>query len=226
MLHRKPERARLLENLDSIRSWIAGKMPDVTARASRLTFFLQWLRHPLRVSSITPSGRQLASMMAAAVSPNAEAVIELGAGTGVITHALIAHGIKPERLLVVEMNNVLHELLRHAFPRAHVVCGDACSLRELAAQGGSFGTRPVDAVVSSLGLLAMPATVQHDILAAAFDMLRPGGVFVQYTYGPSTPVIPEVCAALGLHAQCRGWAWRNLPPARVYVYSRHRSDNT
>ena len=211
----------LLENLDSIRSWITGKLPDVTARTPRLTFFRQWLRHPLRMSSITPSGRQLASMMAAAVSPNAEGVIELGAGTGVITHALIRHGIKPERLLVVEMNDVLHDLLRHAFPRAHVVCGDARSLRKLTAEGGTFGTRPVDAVVSSLGLLAMPASVQHDILTAAFDMLRPGGVFVQYTYGLSRPVAPEVCAALGLHAQCTGWAWRNLPPARVYVYSRH-----
>ena len=211
----------LLENLDSIRSWIAGKMPDATAGTSRLTFFRQWLRHPLRMSSITPSGRQLASMMAAAVPPNAEAVIELGAGTGVITRALIGHGIKPERLLVVEMNDVLHDLLRHAFPRAHVVCGDARSLRELTSQVGTFGTRPVDAVVSSLGLLAMPTSVQQDILAAAFDMLRPGGIFVQYTYGPSRPVAPEVCVALGLRARCKGWAWRNLPPARVYVYSRH-----
>ena len=196
-------------------------MPDATARTSRLTFFRQWLRHPLRMSSITPSGRQLASMMATAVPPDAEGVIELGAGTGVITHALIRHGIKPERLLVVEMNDVLHDMLRDAFPRAHVVCGDARSLQKLTAQGGTFGTRPVDAVVSSLGLLAMPASVQHDILAAAFEMLRPGGIFVQYTYGPARPVAPEVCAALGLRAQCKGWAWRNLPPARVYVYSRN-----
>ena len=196
-------------------------MPYAAASTSRVTFFREWLRHPLRMSSITPSGRQLANMMAAAVSPNAERVIELGAGTGVITHALIRHGIKPERLLVVEMNEVLHDLLRHAFPRAHVVCGDARCLRELTGQGGTFGTRPVDAVVSSLGLLAMPASVQHDILAAAFDMLRPGGTFVQYTYGPSRPVAPEVCAALGLRARRQGWAWRNLPPARVYVYSRN-----
>jgi len=66
----------------------------------------------------------------------------------------------------------------------------------------------------------MPASVQHDILAAAFEVLRPRGVFVQYTYGPSRPVAPQVCATLGLRARRHGWAWRNLPPARVYVYSR------
>lgn len=209
-----------MEELDAVTSLVAGRSPDITAQGSRLTFFRQWLRHPLRMSSITPSGRQLARMMAAAVSPNAEGVIELGAGTGVITHALIDHGIKPERLLVVEMNDVLHALLRRAFPRANVVCGDARALRKLTAQGGAFGTRPVDAVVSSLGLLAMPASVQHDILAAAFEVLHPRGVFVQYTYGPSRPVAPQVCATLGLRARRHGWAWRNLPPARVYVYSR------
>lgn len=209
-----------MEDFNAITSLVAGRRAHAAAQGSRLTFFRQWLRHPLRMSSITPSGRQLAGMMAAAVAPGAEGVIELGAGTGVITRALIKQGIPPERLLVVEMNDVLHGLLRHTFPRAHVVCGDARALRKLTAQSGTFGTRPVDAVVSSLGLLAMPAPVQRDILSAAFEVLRPGGVFVQYTYGPSRPVAPEVSAALGLRARRQGWAWRNLPPARVYVYSR------
>ena len=209
-----------MQNLDAIRAWIAGKSAEAPVNHSRLTFFRQWLRHPLRMSSITPSGPQLASMMAAAVSPDAESVIELGAGTGVITRALIKRGIRPERLLVVEMNDVLHGVLQQAFPRAHVVCGDARALQALTSQAGMFGTRPIGAVVSSLGLLAMPASVQHDILAAAFAVLRPSGVFVQYTYGLATPVAPDVCAALGLRARYLGWAWRNLPPARVYVYSR------
>ena len=209
-----------MQNLDAIKAWVAGKTPDATVGYSRLTFFGQWLRHPLRISSITPSGPQLAGMMAAAVTQDAESVIELGAGTGVITRALIKHGIRPERLLVVEMNDVLHGVLRQAFPRAHVVCGDARALQTLAGHAGAFGTRPIGAVVSSLGLLAMPASVQHDILAAAFEVMRPGGVFVQYTYGLARPVATSVCAALGLHVRYLGCAWRNLPPARVYVYSR------
>ena len=209
-----------MQNLDAIKAWVVGKTPDATVSSLRLTFFRQWMHHPLRMSSITPSGRQLASMMAAAVSADVESVIELGAGTGVITRALIRRGIRPERLLVVEMNDVLHGMLRQAFPRAHVVCGDARALQALTGQAGAFGTRPIGAVVSSLGLLAMPASVQRDILAAAFEVMRPGGVFVQYTYGLARPVAPGVCAALGLHARYLGWAWRNLPPARVYLYTR------
>lgn len=188
--------------------------------SSRLTFFLQWLRNPLRMSSITPSGRQLAGMMASAVPEHAQGVIELGAGTGVITRALIDRGIHPQHLLVVEMNEVLHELLQQDFPEAHVAHGDARELERMLPQNGSFDALSVSAVVSSLGLLAMPHAVQHAILAAAFAVLPTDGVFIQYTYGASEPVAQEVRNALGLRCRRQGWAWRNLPPARVFIYWR------
>lgn len=209
-----------LEDLDTAPSLAATTRADIRTQTSRLTFFRQWVRHPLSMSSITPSGRQLSRMMAGAVPAGEQGVVELGAGTGVITKALIKQGVKQEQLLVVEMNEVLHDLLRHTFPRAHVVCGDARQLQPLIAGAGNFGNQPVGAVVSSLGLLTMPTDVQRVILAAAFSVLRPGGVFVQYTYGPSPPVSPEVCATLGLQWLRHGLAWRNLPPARVYTYSR------
>lgn len=216
-----PLKGTHLEDLNAAPSLAAAKKPGTAATSSRLMFLRQWLRNPLRMSSVTPSGRQLCGMMASAVPAGAPGVIELGAGTGVITRALIRQGIKPEQLLVVEMNEVLHGLLRQTFPRACVVCGDARNLQPLIAQGGSFGDHPVGAVVSSLGLLMMPTEVQHDILAAAFDVLCPGGVFIQYTYGPSRPLAPEVCLKLGLRWRLHGRAWRNLPPARVYIYSRN-----
>ncbi len=101
------------------------------------------------------SGRQLASMMTKAVPAGARCVVELGAGTGAITRALIGHVASSTRLLIVEMNDVLHGVLRHRFPEAQVVCGDARHLEELLAQNGALGRGQVDAVISSLGLLAM-----------------------------------------------------------------------
>jgi phosphatidylethanolamine/phosphatidyl-N-methylethanolamine N-methyltransferase len=194
--------------------------PRAPLRAAWWTFLLQWLKNPLRVSSVTPSGHQLASMMANAMPANACRVVELGAGTGAITGALLGRGVAPANLLIVEMNAVLHDLLRRSFPLAQVVCGDATQLETMVAGSHAFAARPVDAVVSSLGLLAMPKSVQHDILAAAFAVLRPGGVFVQYTYGLSMPLADEVREQLGLRCERIGCAWRNLPPARVFVYRR------
>lgn len=185
-----------------------------------LTFFQQWLRHPRRMASAVPSGRQLANLMAAALPSSNGKVVELGAGTGAITDALVRHGIAPGSLLVVEMNAVLHRLLQKRFPQVQVACADARHLESLVEACRMFDENEVDVVCSSLGLLTMPKDLQHDIVAAAFKVLRPDGVFVQYTYGPHHPLDDDVCNSLGLTYQRAGLAWRNLPPARVYVYSR------
>lgn len=185
-----------------------------------LAFFRQWLKNPARMASVVPSGRHLARMMVAAMPDDARHVIELGAGTGVITEALLRHGVAPTQLLAVEMNASLHDLLLRRFPQAHVLCADARHLGELVARCGSFATAGADVVLSSLGLLAMPPQLQREILAAAFAVLRPGGVFVQYTYGPFSPLDQRVRDELGLRCTRFGRVWRNLPPARVFVYRR------
>lgn len=188
-----------------------------------LAFFQQWLRHPRRMASVVPSGRQLANMMATALPSSNGKVVELGAGTGAITDALLHHGIAPQSLLVVEMNAVLHRLLQRRFSEVYVTCGDARHLESLVEAWPTFDGNGVDAVCSSLGLLTMPKNLQHDIVAAAFNVLRPDGVFVQYTYGPRHPLDDDVCNRLGLNYHRAGVAWRNLPPAGVYVYSRQSS---
>ncbi|HET8899191.1 MAG TPA: methyltransferase domain-containing protein [Rhodanobacteraceae bacterium] len=185
-----------------------------------LTFFSQWLRSPLRTASMVPSGRQLAEAMAAALPADARQVIELGPGTGAITEALLDHQPAIPHMLLVEMNAVLVELLQNRYPDLPTVCADARQLDAVVAATPGFESGQVDAVVSSLGLLAMPEPLQHDILAAAFAALKPGGVFIQYTYGFAHPVADAVCSRLGLICISGRTAWLNLPPARVFIYRR------
>jgi phosphatidylethanolamine/phosphatidyl-N-methylethanolamine N-methyltransferase len=66
----------------------------------------------------------------------------------------------------------------------------------------------------------MPHEVQRDLFAAAFSVMRPTGVVVQFTYGPKPPLDKRVREALDLRVERAGWAWRNFPPARVCVYMR------
>ena len=84
---------------------------------------------------------------------------------------------------------------------------------------------PADAIVSGLGLLTMPPSLQREILAAAFDCLRADGVFVQFTYGPAAPVADAVVRQLELKVRRGDFVLRNVPPATVYVYSRHAPDS-
>lgn len=188
------------------------------------TFLGQWLRDPVRTASVTPSGRQLARLMVAALPPGAQRVVEIGAGTGVFTRALLDAGIARDKLLVVEINPHLAEFLRQRFAGVGVLCADARQLEPLLVDAGFGDGAHVDAVVSGLGLLSMRAEARCAILRAAFAVLAPEGRFVQFTYGPRSPVRRREREALGLTVQRSGFALRNLPPATVYVYRRAVTD--
>lgn len=187
------------------------------------TFLRQWLRNPVKMASVTPSGRQLAGLMVDQLPPGCERVVELGAGTGVFTRAMLDAGVNPAQLLVVEINPELVEFLRRRFPGVAVVCADARNLEALSQQHKLCGDGKVDAVVSGLGMLSMSADLRMGILRAGFAALRDDGRFIQFTYGPASPVRRKEREALGLRVERTGFALRNLPPATVYVYQRYRS---
>jgi phospholipid N-methyltransferase len=187
-------------------------------------FFRQWLKNPLSIAALSPSGRQLARQMIAELPSGAERVVELGGGTGVFTRAMIEHGISPDNLLVLELNDELYAHLRDRFPGAHVVHGNACELRALAERDGFLAGGLADAALSGLGLLSMSRALQRSILESAFSVLKPAGRLIQFTYGPSSPVPRDLLGELGLQVRRGGFAWWNVPPASVYVYTRNRSE--
>ncbi|MGN6730149.1 MAG: class I SAM-dependent methyltransferase [Rhodanobacteraceae bacterium] len=189
-----------------------------------LTFFREWLRNPFAMAAVSPSGRQLASLMMEQLPPDAQRVIELGGGTGVFTRALLEHGIQPRNLLVIELNEALHQYLSERFPGVHVEQGDARQVHEIAQRCGVLDERgKADAVISGLGLLYMSRAAQREILTSAFDALAPDGRFIQFTYGPLSPVSRALLDELQLKTRRAGFAWRNMPPAHVFVYQRRRS---
>ena len=187
------------------------------------TFFRQWLKNPRAMASLSPSSRHLAREMVAQLPRDAQRVIELGAGTGVFTRAVLDHGIAANDLLVVELNRELCQYLRRRFPGSHVVNGDARDLAGIAASTGFAEPGSVDAVISGLGFLAMPRPLQKAILEAVFAVLGPDRPLIQFTYGPVNPLPRSLLSELGLKVRRAGFAWINVPPAVVYVYTRSRS---
>jgi len=187
------------------------------------TFFRQWLKNPLGIAALSPSGRQLTRQMISELPHEAKRVVELGGGTGVFTRAVLGHGVLPEDLLVLELNEALYQHLRARFSDVHVVCGDARELKAIATADGFLDRGLADAVISGLGLLSMTRKTQAEILEAAFSVLKPDGRYIQFTYGPKSPVSRDLLAELGLSVRRGGFAWWNVPPASVYVYTRNRS---
>lgn len=178
-----------------------------------LLFFRQLLSRPKQVSAIAPSSRWLARAMAADLGPNTGRVVEFGPGTGVLTKAILAAGVAPANLTLFEMSTDFSTHLRHTFPGVTVHNDSAQTAPSLVEKG-------VGAVISGLPLLSMPQEVREGIVRAAFDILAPDGIYVQFTYGPRPPVSDEQIAKLGLKVEQTAYVLFNLPPARVHKFSR------
>lgn len=178
-------------------------------------FLKSWLKNPLRMGAVAPSGPVLARRMASYVDPAGTGpVIELGPGTGSITAALVAHGVDPKRLVLVEYSMDFCRLLRERFPAATIVHGDAYALNRTLT--GRLA-EPADAVVSGLPLMTRPEPIRLKLLNEALALMKPGAPFVQFTYSVTSPV-PIKGAGLTVTPSER--IWRNIPPARVWVYQR------
>lgn len=194
----------------------AGTGGRHSALIDRLAFLRAWLGAPLRVAALAPSSEALARLITSGISAEQAPVIELGAGTGVFTRALLARGVPEELIALVESDANLARLLQARFPRSQVLTLDAARLRGAAL----FGGVPAGAVVSGLPLLSMPPRRITAVLAAAFGCLRPGAPFYQFTYGVRCPVPARVMERLGLSAAPVGRTLANLPPATVYRITR------
>uniref|UniRef100_Q07US8 Ribosomal RNA adenine methylase transferase n=1 Tax=Rhodopseudomonas palustris (strain BisA53) TaxID=316055 RepID=Q07US8_RHOP5 len=176
-------------------------------------FIRSWIEKPLHMGAVMPSGKVLARTMANYVDIHSDApVIELGPGTGAITHALIAHGVDPKRLVLIEYNPSFCALLRDRYPQATVVQGDAYRLRDSL---WKVMSERASAVVSGLPLVTKPMLTRLRLMRDAFVMLAPGAPFVQFTYSVAPPIPRSVH---GVSTEASERIWMNIPPARVWVY--------
>jgi phosphatidylethanolamine/phosphatidyl-N-methylethanolamine N-methyltransferase len=191
---------------------------DLPYRATQvrgaLLFLRRWLAHPLRVGSVLPSSPELARLIAShAVIHDDEAILELGAGTGAITEALLEAGLPEDRLILVELDRELHHWLSLRYPEAEVIHGNAAELRTLLPP---FWTGRISMVVSSLPMLCFPPALQQAIAEQCFDVMSEDGRLLQYTYSPLSPLT----LGMGLSGQRLGKVGGNLPPAALWRFTR------
>ena len=181
--------------------------------ADYLRFFRTWLQKPRLTGAVSPSGKSLARAMAAQVQTDGERpVLELGPGTGVVTEALIAQGIAPERIVAVEFNPDFCDLVARRFRGVNVIEGDAYDLDQ-ALPAGLRG--PYAGVVSSLPLLNRAHDDRVRLIASAVGRITGDGGYVQFSYGFG----PPVDAIPGRFSVKRtALVLANIPPARVWVY--------
>src|ERR1700737_2651217 len=134
------------------------------------------------VGAISPSSRYLAAAMLEPL-PMAETrvALELGAGTGAITHALLDRLPPHATLLVFEINRRFFDCLQQSISDPRVILINS-SVENLDSELYRRGIQQVDAVVSSLGLAFMPDRERHALFQRLSPFLHQRSVFTQYQY--------------------------------------------
>lgn len=183
---------------------------------SGLSLFLREIAtNPRNMGAACPSSNRLARTIASQVPVNSGNIVELGAGTGVITSALLEHGISTDQLLVVERATALAIYLRQRFPQLAIIQGDARELEHLLLKN----QLPIGTVVSSLPLRSLPNTTVNLIGEQLEKVLRKDGLFIQFTYSLYSKPLPPSPHLQWIYSK---YIWLNLPPARVDIF-RHNS---
>jgi phosphatidylethanolamine/phosphatidyl-N-methylethanolamine N-methyltransferase len=96
-----------------------------------LKFFKGWIDKPKAVGSIIPTSSVTARRMASVVDiTSGLPVLEVGPGTGVITKAILKHGVKPADLYTVEYSHDFVVHLKRNYPGVNVIEGDALRPRQ------------------------------------------------------------------------------------------------
>ena len=181
-----------------------------------LRFFRGWIDKPKAVGAIAPTSSVTARRMASVIDLGSGLpVLELGPGTGVITKAILRHGIKPQNLYAVEYSADFARHLRKNFPDVNVIEGDAFALD--ATLGDAAGLS-FDSVISGVPLLNFPVPRRIEYLDSLLRRIPEGRPVVQITYGPVSPIPPGRGDYTVEHFD---FVLRNIPPARLWIYRRN-----
>ncbi len=179
-------------------------------------FIQECLRKPKQMGAIAPSSPRLAKAMARWLPEDDHStIIELGPGSGVVTEALLARNINPQRLIAIEKSPALAEMLRDRFPNIRVVAGDAGDLDKIVHE--HTGQKHVGAVISSLPLRSFPKDLEDLVTRKIHEVLKPGGCWVQFTYHTYKRWI-NGSKPFDFHST--EYVLWNLPPARVLRYKK------
>jgi phospholipid N-methyltransferase len=148
----------------------------------------------------------------------AQALAELGPGTGVATRILLDRKAPDTPLLVIEKDAQWVRLLRRRYPGLDLIHGDASELGDFVKERS---LEPFDAVICGLPFTMFDESLQRAILAAVSSSLKPGGGFSTFAYvhGKDLPNGRRFAALLEEYfdrVESGETIWRNTPPAMVY----------
>lgn len=180
-----------------------------------LKFLRGWIDKPKAVGAIIPTSSVTARRMASVIDLKSKLpVLEIGPGTGVITKAILAKGVRPQDLYAVEYSHDFVEHLRKLYQGVNIIEGDGFDLDRTL---GEHAGLTFDCVVSGVPLLNFSIARRVAYLEHLLKRIPHGRPVVQLTYGPKSPIPPGHGNYTVEHFD---FILRNIPPTRLWIYRR------
>ncbi len=175
-------------------------------------FFKAFLADPWVTGSIIESSPFLVKKMLAPVDfQKAKIIVELGAGTGVITRKILKKMGSGTSLLCFETNKILVKELKKKIqdPRLNVYSDSAEKFGRYLKR---FGCDKADYIISGLPLVVLPKKTGDKIIEEILKNLHPKGAYVQFQYSlTSQKLFKKLFAEVNT-----SFTPLNIPPAFVY----------
>lgn len=176
----------------------------------RVRFFGKFVQSPLVIGSVTPSSAHLVRALLAPIPwPSIQTIVELGAGTGVISQAIRRHLAPDATALLFEQDSAMRHRLQQCYPKWIV----ESSAEQLSQVVISRGIKQADCIVSGLPFAAFTQHTRQQILAEVLHTLKPGGLFIAFQY--SLQMKQQFCTHFD--RVTIQFVPFNVPPAFVYT---------
>jgi phosphatidylethanolamine/phosphatidyl-N-methylethanolamine N-methyltransferase len=181
-----------------------------------IRFFKGWQRDKKGVGALIPTSGVTARRMASIIDVSSGlSILELGAGTGVITRAILERGVSASQLVAVEYAEHFCDMLRERFPDIDVRNGDVFDLDNIL---GDRHGETFDCVVSAVPMLSFPLEKRVTLMDSLLSRIPRGRPVIQITHGPLSPLPPMPDLYTISHFD---FVVRNIPPAQLWLYRRN-----
>ncbi len=189
------------------------------------TFAVEALANYKTTGAVAPSSRYLARAMLLPLTLRPGCVVvELGAGTGVMTQALLDILPADGALFAFEINGRFYEYLKKKFSDKRLVLLKTRA-EHLKKELHKRGYEHVDAIVSSLALGFFSDSERRALLDSFVPLMDDNSVYTQYQYIQGLELtngrfrrfnIQSLLRQYFYSVQCNT-VWRNIPPAFVFA---------
>ena len=179
----------------------------------KIDFLKESIKNLKTVGTITRSSKFLCKKMIRPVNfSQADTIVELGAGDGVITKHIVKSMKKDAKLLTFEVNESFCNIMRDEIKddRVHIIEDSAERLEHYL---GKVGAKQIDYVISAIPFVVVPDEVALDIVSTCKKFLKPGGLYIQVHYSLlEKKLYQKVFGNVDIN-----FVPLNLPPAFVLV---------